>query len=101
MRRTRDTLTRSGFYRIECGVRSDPGRIEGVNRHLVARFLVGPSLSGRTNKAAVLHMPISLQKSLDKPRVDLPRPEIGIGENLAVQWNRGVYALDDEHLQRA
>src|SRR6267142_5210639 len=34
-------------------------------------------------------------------RVEPAAGEFGVGENLAVQWNGGLDALDDEHLQRA
>src|SRR5579864_4461351 len=51
-------------------------------------------LPASTNLDSVL-----LQKSLDKPRINLPRPEILVRQNLAVKRNGCVHALDDKHLQ--
>src|ERR1700682_5992022 len=54
--------------------------------------------AGRTN-ASALRFAVFLQEPLDKSRVDLPCPKVFIREDLAVQRNRSVHALDDKHLQ--
>src|ERR1700722_21025098 len=51
-------------------------------------------------RSLLLRLPILLQKPLNKSRINLPRPEVRIRENLAVQRDRRVHALDNKHLQR-
>src|SRR5579862_9540973 len=57
-------------------------------------------LSAGQPRRLSLHVAVLLQETLDKSCVKLPSPEIRIRKNLAVQRNRRINALDDEHLQR-
>src|SRR5579863_2544440 len=43
--------------------------------------------------------PVLLEEPFDKSRIKIPRAKIRIGQNLAVQGDRRIHALDDEHLQ--
>src|SRR5215472_8834384 len=43
---------------------------------------------------------VLLQEPFYESRIDLPCPEIGVGQDLPVQRDRGIYTLDDKHLQR-
>src|SRR5205807_4156176 len=42
-----------------------------------------------------------IEESLNEIRIDPSGAEVGVGENLAMEGNAGVHALDDKHLQRA
>lgn len=44
---------------------------------------------------------ISRKKTLDEVGISVAGAEFGIGEDFAVQWDRGEYAFDNEHFERA
>ena len=72
---------RGETWRILASLRGIPRRKRRAQRHL-CRWL-----------------PVLRQESFDESRVNLSGAEIGVGQDFAVQWNRGVDTFYDEHFQ--
>jgi biopolymer transport protein ExbD len=59
-----------------------------------------PKLVGKNSNRIRHSLPVLLQEPLNESGINLPRPEIRVSQNLAVQRNGRVHAFDDKHLQR-